>query len=97
MRLSFYAVLLLFSIVISYGYSYSQQLTATRIDDNINIDGVLDESQWQSAGQISDFYQFQPNHGEPASLNTVVKMLYTESVLYFGFYCYDSLSRQRYK
>ncbi len=89
MRLSFYAMLLLFSIVISYGYSYSQQLTAIKIDDNINIDGVLDESQWQSADQISDFYQFQPKHGEPASLNTVVKMLYTENVLYFCFYCYE--------
>ncbi|MFC1557897.1 DUF5916 domain-containing protein [candidate division KSB1 bacterium] len=89
MRISFYAVLLLFSIVFSYGYGYSQQLTAARIDGTINIDGVLDESQWQSADQISDFYQYQPKHGEPASMNTVVKMLYTENVLYFGFYCYD--------
>ncbi len=89
MRLIFYASLLLFLVLISFSYCYSQQLMATRIDKNINIDGVLNESQWQNADQISDFYQFQPKYGDPASLNTVVKMLYSENVLYFGFYCYD--------
>ena len=89
MRLHFYSSLMFFSIVISCSYSFSQQLKATRSNDDINIDGVLDESQWQGADQISNFYQFQPKHGELASFNTTIKMLYSDKALYFGFYCYD--------
>ncbi|MFC1563348.1 DUF5916 domain-containing protein [candidate division KSB1 bacterium] len=84
--------ILLLTVVIFFNgtYSLAQQMSATKSETGINIDGVLDESVWQNAAQTTGFYQFQPKHGEPASQRTVVRMVYTNDMLFFGFYCFDT-------
>ena len=70
-------------------------LDAVRIDNAPEIDGILDESVWQSAaGETCDLHQFAPNYGEPMSQPTTVKILYDDSFVYFGFVMYDSLPHQ---
>jgi hypothetical protein len=66
-----------------------KKATALRINEAIKVDGALDEPAWQKAGDVSDFIQFQPNRGEPATVRTVVKVLYDTRYIYIGFLCYD--------
>lgn len=53
------------------------------------IDGSLEDNVWNKAPTISDFIQFEPNKGDPASVKTVVKILYDDDFIYFGILCFD--------
>jgi hypothetical protein len=54
------------------------------------LDGnVLDDPAWQQAPAITGFSQEQPEEGQPASENTVVRMVFTRDTLYVGVICYD--------
>lgn len=53
------------------------------------IDGKIDEEVWQLAEEIEGFIQFEPQHGQPSPLRTVVRIGYGEEALYVAFTCYD--------
>ena len=54
------------------------------------IDGsVLDDKAWAAAKVITGFWQTTPDEGQPASENTEVRVLYTETALYIGVVNYD--------
>ncbi len=86
-------LLVLITFLISSLLVFSQDETketfGLKIDESIKVDGFLNESAWEKAQEISDFIQFEPERGKPASLKTVVKILYDENLIYFGFLCYD--------
>jgi hypothetical protein len=67
----------------------AQEMTALKIDGGITIDGSLDEPMWADAQDISTFTQFVPSYNAPASLNTSIKVMYDNRMLYFGFVCHD--------
>jgi hypothetical protein len=54
------------------------------------LDGIVDDSIWQTAQVITDFVQAEPFEGEPATEKTEVRLLYDETHLYLGVVCYDS-------
>ena len=54
------------------------------------LDGVLDESVWQRAPTAENFIQRDPQEGTPASEPTEVRILYTNTAIYFGIVCFDS-------
>jgi hypothetical protein len=56
----------------------------------ITLDGKLDEPDWQRAPGISNFTQRELYEGQPATEETVVKILYDKKNLYIGVWCYDS-------
>ncbi len=58
--------------------------SATRLDGSISIDGRLDEAAWRRATPVTDFRQYQPDEGEPASLPMEVRLLYDDGALYIG-------------
>ena len=66
------------------------RLSAHRASETIKIDGVLDEGVWQSVEPIREFYQIQPNEGQPATEAVEVRILYDAQKLYFGFTFFDS-------
>lgn len=74
----------------AFGQWRSKEVTAKRIDKPVKIDGLLNEPVWEQAPEVTGFIQFQPDGGEPGSEKTVVKILYNDRYIYFGFYCYDS-------
>ena len=76
--------------VLLFGQWQSKQTSALKIKVPINVDGRLDESIWKQAPEAGGFIQLQPEKGKPASEKTIVKVLYDESHIYFGFWCYDS-------
>jgi hypothetical protein len=65
----------------------SPTLTARRIDSAITLDGHLNEPAWQTAIPATDFRQFEPNSGEPATQPTEVRILYDTDHLYVGVTC----------
>ncbi|MEZ4236221.1 MAG: sugar-binding protein [Myxococcota bacterium] len=66
------------------------QLTVSRFDEAPRIDGVLDEAVWSSAQPATDFTQFLPRNGEPATERTEVRFGYDSRSLYIGVRCFDS-------
>src|SRR5262249_14111414 len=56
----------------------------------ILLDAKLDEAAWKNATPITNFTQFDPEEGKPASQRTEVRFLYDEDALYIGAKMYDS-------
>jgi len=67
-----------------------RQIVAVRTETPPRIDGKLDDSVWQQAQPSEDFIQTKPNRGEPMNQRTVIRVLYDDENIYFGFQCYDS-------
>ncbi len=67
-----------------------QYFTQNLNGKGIELDGIPNESAWNTVPWDSEFTQWQPNDGAPASQNTRFKILYDEKYLYFGFRCYDT-------
>lgn len=57
-------------------------------EGSVRIDGRLDEPAWANAATIRGFRQSRT--GEPAKLDTRVRMLWDAKYLYFGFDCDDT-------
>lgn len=54
------------------------------------MDGnVIGDSAWAGAVPIDDFWQIQPQAGQPASQRTEVYVGYTDEALHIGFIAYD--------
>ncbi|MBN2198211.1 MAG: carbohydrate binding family 9 domain-containing protein [Candidatus Aminicenantes bacterium] len=66
-----------------------RQATALKIDEPIQVDGILDEPAWGRAPALSDFAQFQPERGAPPLVRTVVRILYDDRALIIGFENFD--------
>ena len=59
-------------------------------DEVPRIDGVLDEAFWNKAVVATDFIQFEPRAGEPATQKTEVLVTYTEDTLLIGARLFDT-------
>ncbi len=66
------------------------KIEAYRTFQSIEIDGDFNESDWQSASPINQFFQIEPDEGESISEPTEVRILYDDKNIYFGFTCFDS-------
>ncbi len=71
------------------------QIRITSTDNNINVDGILDEPVWQSADKANHFQRVQPTDTGFAKSQTEVRMTYNETTLYLGIVCYDSTQGKR--
>ena len=69
------------------------RMSAHRTSEEIKVDGVFDESVWQSVEPIRELYQIQPDQGEPATEKSEVRILYDDQKLYFGFIFYDEMDK----
>ena len=74
--------------VLGLQFAFSQEnrksIAAVRIDQSIKIDGVLDEDAWLELPMLTDFIQFEPYNGKPASLPTLARVGYDDEALYIG-------------
>jgi Domain of unknown function (DUF5916)/Carbohydrate family 9 binding domain-like len=61
-----------------------QTVTATRTTSKISIDGRLNEDAWDTAPAVGGFNQRDPDEGQPATQNTIVRFLYDDHALYVG-------------
>ena len=62
----------------------------TRTDIPPDIDGSLDDEVWQTAAKLTEFVQYQPIDGAPASEPTEIYIAYDSDHIFFGFYAHYS-------
>ncbi len=70
--------------------SGQRSVEVLRIESEIVIDGELDEPEWQRVEPTTEFTQQEPIMGVPSSERTEVRLLYDDTYLYVGVYCFDS-------
>ncbi|MBT3957023.1 MAG: carbohydrate binding family 9 domain-containing protein [Gemmatimonadales bacterium] len=66
-------------------------LQAIRVHgDAITIDGLMSEAAWSEANVATDWVQFEPNEGAPATEATEARVLYGDDALYVFLRAFDS-------
>ena len=66
------------------------QAEAVRARQEPVVDGnVLKDPAWEGVVPLDAFWQTAPDAGFPASQSTEVRILFTDTTLYFGVVCYD--------
>ena len=56
---------------------------AVQITQEPVLDGVLDEPVWQEASPVGQFHQRNPQEGSPATEQTEVRILYSDTAIFF--------------
>ena len=60
------------------------RLSASYVSQDIQIDGMLNEDAWLNAAIATDFTQYSPNEGSPATQQTEVRVLYGKSQIFIS-------------
>ena len=76
------------------GFAADPQIRALYTDEEILIDGSLEEPVWDRAEVSTGFIQQEPRPGNPASEKTEVRILFDDNNLYIGVICLDSDGRR---
>ena len=69
----------------------------TKVNTNVQIDGLINESIWDSLNTIDDFVQIEPNFNQMPSKITEVKMFYDDESFYFAVKIFDNLNDVKFK
>ena len=73
------------------GRSGQLDVAIPRLEDvNIDVDGRLDDDAWTHAAVLTDFTQYEPVEGIPATEPTEVRVFYTSDAIYFGIRAFDT-------
>jgi hypothetical protein len=76
--------------LIQEGPAARATVVATPVTQAPVVDGeVIGDLAWQPATPVSDFWQEQPDEGQPSTERTEVRIVYTADTLYVGVVCYD--------
>ncbi|MEO6443673.1 MAG: DUF5916 domain-containing protein, partial [Gemmatimonadaceae bacterium] len=67
-----------------HGRSGQVDVTPPRIEASVDVDGVLNESPWQSAALLTGFSQFQPADRRSSTDSTEVLVWYSSTAIHFG-------------
>ncbi|MEM8889414.1 MAG: DUF5916 domain-containing protein, partial [Bacteroidota bacterium] len=67
------------------------EIWAGKANSPIKIDGKLDESDWDNAPLIKDFFRREPRQGGKLNYQTEVRILYDDKNIYVGAFCADSI------
>lgn len=81
--------LLILLIIFSKHQLHAQSVEALQTETEIQVDGVLDEADWDKADILTGFTQLEPVYGDKASFTTRVRILYSKKYIYFGIECED--------
>ena len=88
-RIQYLIILVFHSICFPYNANY---VTTANIATIIPvIDGiVIDDPAWESSIEINQFTQKSPNEGEMVTEKTIVKVMFSNDILYISAVCYDN-------
>ncbi|MDE2691474.1 MAG: DUF5916 domain-containing protein [Acidobacteriota bacterium] len=65
-------------------------MAATRVEQGPNVDGDLSDRAWQASEVGTDFMQHEPLDGVPATEQTEVRVVFTDSTIFFGITAFDA-------
>ncbi|MBK6977412.1 MAG: hypothetical protein IPH28_10200 [Cytophagaceae bacterium] len=71
-----------------------KEIFGQKINENIQVNGRMDEEVWQKTSIASGFFKQFPDQGGSPKFDTKVKILYNQKNLYFGFFCADSMGKK---
>ena len=84
---------LLFSVALICAFFVStnaqESIKAIRIDTPPVIDGRVNDPVWEQAFVTNEFYQREPNEGEPISEKTEFLTCYDANNIYFAVRCWS--------
>ena len=60
------------------------RVSVPRLEEQVEVDGVLDEAPWEKAARLVGFSQYAPVDGRPAENATEVLVWYSPSAIHFG-------------
>ncbi len=83
LKLRFVLALVFFPLLLTAQTS-TKSFTVKYISQPIVVDGILDESVWETAESAHDFQQYFPTDSVLASQKTDIKMLFDDTTLYIG-------------
>ncbi|MFM8780575.1 MAG: hypothetical protein ACKOFO_03710, partial [Gemmatimonadota bacterium] len=66
------------------GRAGQTEVAIPRFEDQITIDGRLDEAPWSRAARLTGFSQFNPTDGRPALDSTEALVWYGPEAIYFA-------------
>ncbi len=72
-----------------YAVHPDRKLKASRISEEIAINGQLNEAAWQRADSATDFIVSEPVPGSKATFQTAVYFLYDDNAVYIGARMFD--------
>lgn len=67
----------------------SYTTTSVKNQESIKIDGIIEDSAWNSVGWTSNFIEWEPDNSTPPSQQTKMKIVYDDKNLYVAFRCYE--------
>jgi hypothetical protein len=77
--------------VFAQGQPSPPSTRAGKVSAAPTLDGnVLDDPAWRDVEPIADFWQTSPDAGQPASERTEVRIVYTDTAIYFGVVLRDT-------
>ncbi len=104
MKSIFFMSLLLVGVLVTHGQNNlegnfpppknAHKIKVLKATSNIKIDGLLDESDWQGAIAVRDFFRREPRQGGTVKYKTTVRFLYDDKNLYIGAFCQDSMGKK---
>jgi hypothetical protein len=65
------------------------EVRAVALQEEIRLDGSLNEAVWRTALAATEFRQNQPSEGQPATQRTEVRFAYDDAALYVGARMFD--------
>ena len=71
-------------------------IRAIHVPEGLQIDGILDEPLYRDVIPVSEFYQMEPNPGEPSTETTEVWVAYDADHVYVSVRCWDSQPEERW-
>lgn len=66
------------------------QVPVKKAKGPIKVDGLLDETEWKTAGEARDFFMKWPNDEGRPKRNTFVRVTYDQQFVYFGIIAMDT-------
>jgi len=88
-NLYLFFLLIIFIFSSDYVFSQTKSYNIERIENNIVIDGNLDDSAWLEKSFIDNFIQYEPYNGKHSSHKTEVKIVYNNEAIYICAKLYD--------
>ena len=86
-KIFYYVNILILSLSFAQDRS---QVKAIRTEQEIKIDGLLDEKIWNEVQPITEFVQRLPQDGANPTEKSEMRIIYNSNYLYFGFIFFDS-------
>lgn len=87
-------VILFYSLVGNAQNRAPSILQAHEIKHSLSINGVLDDEAWLMCTDHSRFIQIEPKQDTAALAETIVKVLFNETYLYFGITCEEPMGKK---